>query len=105
MLLAAAVALGGGQGGLGDTFLQLFALALLGYLLAASASHRRQLLSLRSPAWVALIFLAVPLLHLVHSVVDYPLRTSSNQAVFALLLAVLLSWRWHAAFDRHAPTN
>lgn len=63
-LLVASVALGGGQGGLGDTGLQLLALALLGYLFARWATARRELISWRTPAWLPLIFLAVPLVQL-----------------------------------------
>ena len=43
--------------------------------------------------WAKAASIAV-LLMLLHSSLDYPLRTTSNQVVFAAALAVLLSWRW-----------
>lgn len=62
-LLALALLLGGGQGGLGDTLLQLLAIALLAYLFAAPGI-RRELLSAPTSAWLALVVLALPLLQL-----------------------------------------
>lgn len=44
------------------------------------------------------------LLVLLHSTIDYPLRTTGNEAVFALLLAVLFSWRWtHTSAVQGSP--
>lgn len=61
-MLVGALALGGGQGGLGDTFVQLWALGLIGYLFAGSPPLGRLLLSWQSPGWLVLVALAVPLL-------------------------------------------
>jgi O-antigen ligase len=50
------------------------------------------------------------LLVLLHSLFDYPLRTTAIEAVFAVLAAVLVSWRWRARprqrrGDSDAPTD
>lgn len=45
-----------------------------------------------APLWARAASIAV-LLALLHSLVDYPLRTSANQAVFAVLLGILFSYR------------
>jgi O-antigen ligase len=62
-LLVLAMLLGGGQGGLGDTFVQLLALALAGWLALRAFGPRP---STRIPAPGALVaaILALPLLHL-----------------------------------------
>ena len=46
----------------------------------------------RHSLWAKAASIAVALM-LLHSALDFPLRTTSNQAVFALALGILFSWR------------
>ena len=84
-LLALAVALGGGQGWLGDTCVQLLSLLLLAYLFAGSSSSRQRLRSLPKLAWLPLVLLLVPLLQMI----PLPLSVWSGVEGRAAVLAQL----------------
>ena len=86
-VLALAVLLGGGQGGMGDTLTQLLALALLAYLVVGQDSNRRRLSSLPLRIWLPLGLLLVPLLQMM----PMPLSAWTSVAGRAPLVSQLAS--------------
>ena len=61
----------------------------------------------RHSLWAKAASISVALM-LLHSALDFPLRTTSNQAVFALVLGILFSWRaprTEKGFPPHDPRS
>lgn len=89
-LLSFAVLLGGGQGGLGDTFVQLVALLLLAYLMAGSPSARQRIRGLPLRAWMPLSLLLVPLLQMLPIIPSARQTLGPERALWCLLPGLAL---------------
>lgn len=94
LLIIAAIVLGGGQGGLGDTITQMLALLLLAGLLAVEAFRGPRLLTLRSPAWLVLLVVLLPISQMLPLPQYLPMQPiGAERALWSLLpgVAVFLS--------------
>lgn len=88
VIIIAAVALGGGQGGLGDTFVQLLGLSLMACIVVNETLGGRSVFTRRSPAWLVVLVLAVPLLQVALLALDIPRQPMAvERALWSLIPA------------------